>query len=654
MPHDILADLVLTYVVALALVVLLARLRVPSIVALMIAGVVAGPFGTGIIRTPEEVDMLSELGVVLLLFTVGLDFSLTAVRQIWKTILAAGTLQMLGTAALVAVAVVAFGQSSQLGVFTGLFVALSSTAIVLKGYAEQNQLSSPHGRLAVGILLLQDLAIVVLLLLVPILSGQTPLSAAPWALGKAILAIAAVAGASRLVLPALLRFVTASGRQEAFPLAIVVASVGTAWLGSLLGLSMAVGAFLAGLMLAESEFSHQAFAEVRPIRDMLSGLFFISLGMLVDLPAVTDRLPIVLGAAAAIVVIKAAVATLSLLATKASLRVAVTAGVGLAQVGEFSFILGRAGLVAGLVPASLWQVMLGASVTTMVLTPVLLAVAPGLAALLVRRSPMAPHDEYEHDGIPRLSGHVIVLGFGVGGQLVARVLRDLGVPYLILELNGATVRRWRAEGEHIFYGDATSRDSLHAAALEGARAVVSLLSDPDATRRMVRMAREMSKDVVIVARARYRLEADQIMKDGRTVAVAEEMEASLEVVAQLLARLEVPGNVIEPLLDVFRRESITLRRVHAPIPALESVPEALKQIPLSTHRLQAGDWALGRTIAETNLRAETGASVLAIQRRGNYLTPPPPDTRLDEADMLYLTGDDSDIMLARRLLVSGP
>ena len=263
--HTLLADLVLTSAIALLLVVILARIRVPAIVALMLAGVVAGPGVTRIVSTPEEVETLAEIGIVLLLFTVGLDFSLAAIKQIWRTVVAAGIMQIAGTAALVSVALMLAGRLPlPLAVFIGLFVALSSTAIVLKGLAERNELASPHGRLTAGILLLQDLAIVPLLLLVPILSGKTPLSAVPMALGRALLAITVVAGASRLLLPALLRVVTASRRREAFPLAILVASVGTAWLGSLVGLSMAAGAFLAGLMLAESEFSHQAYAEAGP------------------------------------------------------------------------------------------------------------------------------------------------------------------------------------------------------------------------------------------------------------------------------------------------------------------------------------------------------------------------------------------------------
>ena len=649
--HSILPDLVLTYGIALVLVVTLARARVPSIVALMLAGVVAGPSGIRIISTPEEVDMLAEIGIVLLLFTVGLDFSLAALKQFWRVIVAAGTLQIAGTAAVVAAALSLIGGIAvPLAIFIGLFVALSSTAIVLKGLTERNELASPHGRLTVGILLLQDLAIVLILLLVPMLSGKTPLSAVPYALGRALLAIAAVAWVSRLVLPPLLRTVTASGRREAFTLAIVVASVGTAWLGSLIGLSMAVGAFLAGLMLAESEFSHQAYAEVRPVRDVLSGLFFISLGMLINLQVVLAHLPLVLAVAAAIVCAKAAIATGGLLATATPIRVAVTSGVALAQVGEFSFILGRSGVESGLLPATMWQTMLGASIATMAATPSLLAAAPVVASWM--RS-FDRQREPDVVGIPQLSGHVIVLGFGIGGQLVARALRDLGVPYLILEMNGATVRIAKAEGERIFYGDATSRESLHAAGVEESVAIVSLLSDPDAAERMVKTARQLSPTVPIIVRSRYRLEAERLMAKGATVAVAEELETSLEVVAQLLARLNVAGNLIEALLDVFRRELISLRPVKAPRPTLHALPDAIRKMPIATHQIEESHWAVGRTVADLNLRAATGASILAIQRRERYLTSLSPDERIEQGDVMYLMGDESDVLLARQHLTQG-
>jgi CPA2 family monovalent cation:H+ antiporter-2 len=248
---------------------------------------------------------------------------------------------------------------------------------------------------------------------------------------------------------------------------------------------------------------------------------------------------------------------------------------------------------------------------------------------------------------------VIVLGFGVGGQLVARALHDLGVPYLILELNGVTVQRAKAEGERIFYGDASSPESLRAAGIESALAIVSLVSDPDAALRMVTAVRQLSPTIPIVIRSRYRQEAERLQAAGATVAVAEELEASLEVVAQLLARLQIAGNVIEPLLDVFRRESVSLRPVRAPQTLLQSLPDAIRRMPVSSHRVDSGHWAIGRTVAEISLRARTGATILAIQRGARYMTSLSPDDTIETADVLYLVGDESDILLARQRLSEG-
>ena len=546
----LLRELILTYALALVLIVALARLRIPPVVALIATGAIAGPGGIRIVRTQEDVQLLAEIGIVLLLFTVGLDFSLGDFRRVWRRVVGAGVLQIGVTAAVVvAVVVAATDWPLPLAVFAGLFVALSSTAIVVKELSGRNQLDAPHGRLVVGILLIQDLCVVALLLLVPILSGQTPLNAVPLAIGRALGAMAIVFLVSRFALPLLLGTVARSGRREAFSLAVVVASVGTGWLSSLLGTSMALGAFLGGLVLAESEFSHQAHAEIRPIRDLLASLFFVSLGMLLDGAFLLEHWPAIAAMTAFILLLKAGAAAAALRLVATPPRVAFAAALALSQVGEFSFVFGRSGVEAGLVSASDWQTLLAASIATMVVTPVVIGAAPGISRWLAgdRSAPL------ETGAIPQLSGHVVVLGFGIGGQLVGRALTELGVRYLVLELNGSAVRTAREKGEPIFFGDATSPDALAAAGVERARAVVLVLSDPDASMLAVRTARTLSADVPIIARARYRKEADRLIAFGATMAVAEEFEASLEVLTQLLSRLHVPDDAVDVLLERFRR-----------------------------------------------------------------------------------------------------
>jgi CPA2 family monovalent cation:H+ antiporter-2 len=646
----LLPELVLTYAIALIFILVLARVRVPPIVAFIIAGAFAGPAGIGIVKTQEEVNTLADLGIVLLLFTVGLEFSLNEIQRIWKAVVFGGTLQILGTAALLMLLLFASVREPwRVSLFIGLFVALSSTAIVLRELSARNQLDAPHGRLMVGVLLFQDLAIVGLLLLVPILSGRTALSGVPIVLLRAAAAIGAVAVVSRLVLPVLFRLVAQSGRREAFPLAVLLASIGTAWVSSLLGISMALGAFLGGLILAEGEFSHQAHAEIRPLRDILAGLFFISLGMLADINAIVAQLPLVLGVTMVLIVVKAAAAGLALWVVSTPLRVAVTAGIGLAQVGEFSFILGRSGLDVGLLSSRQWQVLLAASIATMIVTPALVAVAPGIGTWLAEKTKQTA-DRAADGAHASMTDHVVILGFGVGGRLLGTALRQLGVPYVILDMNGATVRQMRAQGESIFFGDATNEDALRGAGVPRARAVVAVLSDPYASARAVTAIRTLNPTVPIIVRSRYRQEAESLQALGATVAVAEELEASLEVMAQTFGRLDVPGNMIEVLLDSFRRESTGIRAVRAPSQPLDALPSAIGKTPVASHQLGADDWAAGRTLAEINLRAETGALIIAIRQGGKYITSPAPDVSLAQGDVLYLVGDESDIMLARRHL----
>jgi CPA2 family monovalent cation:H+ antiporter-2 len=333
------------------------------------------------------------------------------------------------------------------------------------------------------------------------------------------------------------------------------------------------------------------------------------------------------------------------------LRIGIAGALGLAQVGEFSFVLGRSGLEAGLLPANLWQVLLGASIATMVITPALVAFAPAAGAWVAGRRRRSARD-VDAAGIPKLSDHVVILGFGIGGRLFAEGLREFGVPYLILELNGATVRKGRENGELIFYGDATHPDALEAAGVERARAVVAVLSDPDASERTVKGIRAVAPHVTIVVRVRYRAEAQRMLSLGADVAIAEELEASLETLAQLLARLGVPGNLAQVFVERLR-EPDSMRRVGAPRVPLEALPPELRNLPVATHQLAADDWAVGRTLSELNLRAETGASILAIQRNGQFQTSPASDVTLREADVLYLLGDETDVLLARHRLAAG-
>jgi monovalent cation:H+ antiporter-2, CPA2 family len=657
LPHsNLLQELVLVYAVAVTLLVIAGRLGVPSIVALITTGILAGPAGFALVPEQESVELLSEIGVALLLFMAGLDFSMSELRRVWRGVLIGGTAQVALTVMLVAaiVAVVSVPSGPRLFLI-GMFVALSSTAIVLKELTRINQVHSPHGKLAIGILLLQDLIVIAVLVFAPMMLGRASEGNIGFAFLRFGLVLGGIFVASRLVLPLLLRLVSATSR-EAFTVAVLLASVGTAALASMLGLSMAVGAFLAGLVLAESEFSHQVHAEVRPLRDLLASLFFVSVGMLVDPSQMVSVLPVVIVLALGIMLVKFAGAGGALLLGGAPVRVAVAGAVALSQVGEFSFVLGRSALEAGVLSASEWQLLLGASVLTMAAAPTLVGMAPGIGARFANRASMG-RDRHLDDEMPELSGHVIILGYGIGGRLLARALGEVSTKYLILELNGASVQEGRAKGEPIFYADATVTEPLEAAGVRRAAAIVCVLSDPDASERALRAVRALSPNVPVIVRSRFRLEAERMTRAGATLAVAEELEASLEVLAQLLMRLHIPGNVVEVLLDTYRRSTTTVatgRAKRAPAMPLGELPVEIADAPVSSFRMLAAMWGVGRTLGELALRAETGATVLAIRRGGRTVTSPDAGFRLAADDDLYILGDEADILLARHRLEHGP
>jgi CPA2 family monovalent cation:H+ antiporter-2 len=654
----LLQELVLVYAVAVLLLIVAARLRIPSIVAMIAAGVVAGPRGVGLVTSIENVDIMAELGVALLLFTAGLEFSFDDLRRTWRRILPAGLAQVVASGVVAGlIAALAFGGSMTRAAVVGLFVALSSTAVVLKELARKNLLHSPSGQIALGVLLLQDIVVIIVLASAPTLLGVSDTTHSGGGTGETLLKLAGVVAGvlllGRVVLPKLLR-VAAGLSREAFVLSVFLASVGTAYLAALLGLSMAAGAFLAGLILAEGEFSHQVHADVRPLRDLLASLFFISIGMLLDVRGMIPILPIVLVAAAVIIVGKTAVAAGAVALTRAPWRVAIATGVALAQVGEFSFVLGRAALEGGVINQLWWQVLLGASVVTMALTPLMIEGAPSLAARLSSRAAIVPESLARQR--ETLRDHVVILGFGIGGQLLAQSLAELSVEHVVLELNGSAVRSALKRGVNIHYADVAAVEPLEAAGVADAAAVVVVISDPDASERAVRNIRMLSKDVPIISRTRYRLEAERLTAAGATLAVAEELEASLEVLSQLLVRLHIPANVVDTLVENYRRVlgAGPVRAARAKPLTFDELPKEILDAPVSSFRLGADAWGVGRTLRDANVRHATRATVLAVRRPTGTITSLHGDFVFEAGDDLFLLGDDSDVLLARRLLTDGP
>lgn len=656
--HDLglLRDLVVLVAVAIPVVAIAQRLKVPSVVGFLLTGVAIGPSGLGLIARTDSVSGIAEVGVVLLLFAIGLELPLSRVLRMGRPLVQGGTLQVAGTTGVVALLAAAFGTPWPRAVFFGALVALSSTAVVLKAYQDRGELDAPHGRVALAILILQDLCVVPLMLLVPLLGGAGATAGA--VAGRVLVGVAAlvalVAG-GRVTLPWLLQKVVATGNRELFTLGIVFFGLGAAFLASLAGLSLAIGAFVAGVVISESEYGLQALSDVLPFRDVFSGIFFASVGMLFDVAVLRERPLEFAGIVVGLQVVKAAVATLAVLSLRRSLEVSVRAGLGLAQVGEFAFVLAAAGVPLGLFPERAYQLFIGASVYSMLAAPFLIGAAGPVAEWVARLGRRATPERVRSQE-PRhedLADHVIIVGYGLNGRNIARALRAAGIAYVVLEQNGELVRRARERGEPILFGDGTRPGVLQRAGVERARVLVFAIAVPHDERRGVAVARGLSPRLRIIVRTRYVAAVRDLERAGASEVVPEEFETSLEIFARVLRAYAVPANVVRREIAAARGARYEMLRGLA-MPDLRS--EALAGLGVSaqveTVEVEAGAEALGLSAASLRLRSRTGATVLAAVRGGRAIYEPDREFGYRPGDVVVLVGSAEALAKAEPLFLT--
>ncbi len=567
---DFLRDLVVLFGASIVVVYGFNRLRLPAVVGFLVAGALLGPYGLDVVDDVARVEVFAEVGVVLLLFTIGVEFSLGQLRSL-RTVAGAGLLQIGSAIVLSALAAIAFGLPLNQGVFWGFLAAMSSTAVVLKMVTERGETNSPHGRLIIGILIVQDLAVVPMMVVTPVLGGlgEVGLLAVMWSVAKAVLAVLLILVAARYLVPRLLVEVVRSRSRELFVITIILVCLGIAWLSSLAGLSLALGAFIAGLIISESEYSHQAMAEILPFRDSFNSLFFISIGMLLDLRVLLAHPVLVMGLVVALAGGKMVTTVGAAVVTGYSWRAAVLTGIALAQIGEFSFILAKVGRRVGLLPGESFQVFLTVSVLTLLLTPFLVQASPRLARraeALQRLRHWLPERQTDPHGIPsrHLRDHTIVVGYGVNGRNLVQVLRETEIPFVVVDVDGETVRQEQKKGIPIVFGDITHPQVLRRLGIQDARALVLAISDPIATRRAVTVARQLSPAIHIIARTRYLREIEDLRATGADQVVPEEFETSIEIFSLVLQHYRMPARVIAEKAERIRQEGYALFRKGQP------------------------------------------------------------------------------------------
>lgn len=625
---------------AIPIVALAHRLNAPPLLGFVLAGVLVGPAGLGWIAVPENIETLTELGVALLLFAVGLELSLSQVRDWARMVFLGGGVQVGGTIAVVALAAMAFGVPAPYALFYGALGAMSSTAIVAKTIADREELETPHGQASISLLIFQDLSVLPLVLLLPLVAGFQGEAAAA-ALGglvRGLVIVAALIFFGRRLAPWILDRITLLKDRELFTLCVGFFGLGAALVTHTAGFSLAIGAFLAGLILSESEYGVQALSDVLPFHALFTGVFFSSIGMLLD-PAVLLGSPVlVVGLGVAALTVKAVLTAAGVLAAGGRLSTALATGVGLGHVGEFAFLLAAVGVPLGLFRGADYQLFLSTAVLSMVAAPFLIRAGPTIVEWVDRRRPQDWHPDSET--IHGAADHTVVVGYGLAGRYLARVLQAAGIACIVVDQNPELVRRARADGIPALFGDGTQPAVLDHLQVRRARTIFFTINSPGNERRGVALAREMNPAARIVVRTRYVRAIDDLLALGANDVVVEEFEASLELFAKALESYEIPINRIWRELESVRAEHYGLFR-DRPHPDLRL--DALKHLgihdALELVEVETGAAAVGETASTLDLRKRTGAIQVAVVRDGRPIYERQAEARYQAGDTVVLIGD---------------
>jgi len=633
------------------------KVRIPPIVGFLITGVLAGPYGLGLVHAVHEVEVMAEVGVVLLLFTIGLELSIGELVRLRKSVLIGGGGQVLFTIGAFGALAYGLGQSVSHSVFIGFLAALSSTAIVLKIFQQRAEMDSVHGRISLSVLIFQDLAVVPMMLLIPFLAGSVGGEGGSglaflWPTVKGVGMVAIVFFLARKVVPRLLHSIVQTRSRELFLISTLALCLATAFLTSQVGLSLSLGAFLAGLIISESEYSLSALEGIMPFRDVFTSLFFISVGMLLDVGYLVNHLPPVLGATAAVLVLKALMAALAAYLLGFPVRPAVMVGLALCQVGEFSFVLAKVGLTSGLMDAQGYQLFLAASIVTMALTPPLIGLSPRIADWVralpvferVRKRPFEQEMEQTCVGQACVADHLVIVGFGVGGKHLARAAKSFGIAYRVVEMNPDTVRTSAAAGEPIIYGDASQAAVLEHVGLPDARVLAVVVSDPVSIRSITDAARKMNPSLHIITRTRFLSEIEPLVELGASDVIPEEFETSVEIFTRVMMRYLVPRGDIERFTEEVRSEGYEMLR--STELRGESFCTLNRQFPgmdVSALTVELGSILDGQTLLEADLRKTHGLTVVAVGREGEVMANPDGTLKLMAGDVAYVFGPHADI-----------
>lgn len=650
-------------ILGLSILVLLIchKANIPTVIGFLITGLVSGPHGLALIDGVHEVEILAEVGVVMLMFTIGLERSFKELYEMRRYLIVAGFTQVGVTTVISGLIALIFGMGFGEATFWGFFVALSSTAIVLKTLQDRAKLSTPVGRMILSILIFQDIVIVPMMLITPFLAGVGENMALDFLaiLVKSCVILLLVDIMAERIVPRLLFSVVKTRSRELFLFTVFGICFGVAYVTNSVGLSLSLGAFLAGLIISESEYSHEALGKILPFQDIFTSFFFVSIGMLLNLNVAFEHPFAVVALLTGVIALKTVAGGLSAYALGFPLKACGIVGLSLSQIGEFSFVLGRAALAADLPSPEQYQTMLAVSIGTMAITPFLMSAAPAFGNLLLK----LPIGDKLKTGVAHvdmvcdfsLKDHVVIIGYGFNGRTLATSCKRTKVPYIILDVNPEVVRAERENGEPIVFGDATQKEVLKTADIETARACAVLINDVPSACKIIQQATDLNPSIYTVVRTHKLCETEAVLGVGADHVVADEFESSMEIFSRILRRYLVPRSTIEELLKQLRQEGYEmLRPLGKRKLTLADLKSQMAEVQIETFRLPEDSFLVGKTVEECEIRRRYELTLLMIQRHEDTISNPSPDTVLEASDLLVLLGDKEHLNRLPELFATEP
>lgn len=639
---DFLKDIVIIFGLASLVVFLFNKFKLPSVIGFLLTGIIAGPYALGLINDLEIIDILAEIGVILLLFIIGIELSIGKLLKMKNVVFLGGALQVGLTILTVFFIISLTGIPYNKAVFIGFLVALSSTAIILKVLQETDQIDTHHGKISLGILIFQDLIIVPMMLFVPFLSGQASDIGTELLLllGKSIALLGITYVSARWIIPFILHKIAISNSQELFLISIIVIGFAVASFSAWLGLSLALGAFLAGLAISESDYSHQAIGNLIPFRDIFTSFFFVSVGMLLDVEFLFSNIVIILIITSVLIFVKAILIGFVSFILGYPFRVAFRAGLILAQIGEFSFILAKIGQSNQLIDERYYQIFLAVAILSMSVTPIFIMFSRPIA-LFLEKLPMPQiikkgFRELPKSNVPAISEHSILVGKSQNSSLM-KSLELAEIPFVIVDVDADRVRELQEKGINAVYGHAQYESVLEHANIKDASNLLLYVIDTGDKASIIKTAKKLNPNIHIIVRTRYIEDLDYLYKVGADEVIPIEFESSLEMFSKALSNYLVPHEEIEKTLGLIRskgyealrseKSKLKLSKIHIP------------DFEISTLVIHKESIAYKKSIKDLDLRNKTGITILAVKQQDKVLTNPKADTVLEDGDIIYTLGN---------------